>query len=53
MGAIFGTIKGLFELMFCFLPPAVAVLIVVAFGFIAVLIVCKIIAFILDMIPFA
>lgn len=53
MGSIFATITGLFELMFTFLPPAAAVLLIVAFGFLFVVIVCKIIAFILDMIPFA
>lgn len=53
MEQIFGTFQALFETMFSILPPAVAVLFVVLFGLLAVFIICKIVAFILDMIPFA
>ena len=53
MSRLFALFKSLWAFIFGFFPPWFAVCLIVLIGFMVVIIVCKIVAFILDMIPFA
>lgn len=50
--SIFQTLSNIWTLLLAWMPPAAAVCIILLFGLIAIIIIIKIIAFILDAIPF-